>query len=172
MEMRETPIPGPSAWRGEDLQNSEEWIYRFTEGDLQEFEAALAGVRGRSVEELSRGDFPLPSFDARIEEFLHEIDYGRGFLLLRGLPIHERFGEEESVKLYQALCCRLGVRVPTETDAQLLNSVTDLGAELDPNGRYYATAWFWEPHTDMPDIVTLLCMGAGLHGGQSSIPAP
>ena len=45
-KMRKTPGEGPSAWRGEDLQDSDEWIYRFTEGDLQEFEAALAGVRG------------------------------------------------------------------------------------------------------------------------------
>ena len=169
VEMLKTPVEGPSVWRGEGLQNSDEWIYHFTEGDLSEFERALDAVRGRPVAEFGPQDFRLPTFDKRIEEFLHEIDYGRGFQLLRGLPIHDRFDEEESTKLYEALCCRLGVRIPTVRSGDLLNSVRDLGPELDPNGRSYATAWFWEPHTDITDIVTLMCLRPSLHGGQSNV---
>ena len=168
MEMLETPIRDASAWRGEDFQNSDEWIYEFTESDLNEFERALAGVRGRPVESLRREDFPLPTFDARIEEFIREIESGRGFLLLRGMPI-DSLGEEESIKLYQALCARLGKRVPTETNSELINSIRDLGPIQDPNARGYAAKTFWEPHTDMPDIVTLFCLAPGRIGGQSRI---
>jgi len=47
--------------------------------------AALA--RGTPLTELTRGDFPLPGGAALLAQVARELAAGRGFVLLRGLPV-------------------------------------------------------------------------------------
>lgn len=157
--MLEIPVAGPSAWRAEDHRDSDTWIYRFSEDDLAELERALAEGRGKPVEDLT-----FPRFGERIRAFAEELDRGRGFQLLRGLPVSDRFREEDAIRLYEALCARLGNRVPTQPDGSLIESVHDLGPDFSsPN------AFFWEPHTEPSDVTAFLCLRPGLHGLDSSI---
>ena len=49
---------------------------------------------------ITRDSFPLPSVDGLLADARHELEYGRGFLLLRGVPI-ERYTDEEAGLLYR-----------------------------------------------------------------------
>ena len=39
-----TPVQSPAAWYAADYRDSDAWIYRLTEEDLAEIEAAVAAV--------------------------------------------------------------------------------------------------------------------------------
>ena len=54
---------------------------------------------------ITRDSFPLPSVDGLLADARHELEYGRGFLLLRGLPI-ERYTDEEAGLLYRGIGAR------------------------------------------------------------------
>ena len=78
---------GRTAWRGPDFDGDTSWIYRFTQPQLDEIDAALLTFRasGRSVADMTRAEFPLPGYGATLASHLRELRAGRGFVLLRGL---------------------------------------------------------------------------------------
>ena len=65
-----TPITDASAWKGEILQNSREWLTQVTEQNIADMERALADVRARGLsdEQIRQDDFPLPSLAARLDK--------------------------------------------------------------------------------------------------------
>ena len=87
---RLVPIAGLLAWAPADLSPSEQMI----------------PLGAEHAAELS-GDGPTPRLDALTEELRQRLDHGRGFALLRGLPL----GEDPSAPL-RALASRLGTLVP------------------------------------------------------------
>ena len=121
--MRTEPMTGPSVWRADELENSDEWVYRFTEADLSELERGVESVAGRDVHDLAPEAFPLPGLEPRIKEFIDELDTGRGFVVLRGLPIGPRFGRAAAAAVFWAICTRIGRLVPTTCDGTILNHV-------------------------------------------------
>ena len=48
------PVDGPSAWRGEELARSEDWIYRLSDADVAEIDAALGRHQNRPAGRYSR----------------------------------------------------------------------------------------------------------------------
>src|SRR4051794_13732913 len=83
-------VEGPSAWIGRDLRAREdEWIYALSAAEI---DSAAANVRARGLDiaEISRADFPLPTLGARLDTMREEILNGRGFVLIRGLPVEGR----------------------------------------------------------------------------------
>src|SRR4051794_6200555 len=93
-----------SVWRGPDLVNDKSWVYRFTDEQLRELDHALRDIesRGLVVEAIERDDFPLPTLGPRLLDYLTEIRIGRGFVVLRGLPV-ERYTYEQAQILYWGL---------------------------------------------------------------------
>ena len=56
-------IEGPAAWRGPELAASRDWIHEFSPAEIAEIETALrsAKARGKTLDTLTREDFPLPT---------------------------------------------------------------------------------------------------------------
>ena len=167
--MRTEPVTGPSVWRADELEHSDEWVYRFTEADLDELERGAASVAGRDVHDLTPDAFPLPGLAPRIKEFIDELDTGRGFVVLRGLPIGPRFDRAAAAAVFWAICARIGRLVPTTKDGSLLNHVYDRGPGQDPNARAYTTNIGGHIHTDGVEIVGLMCLRPAASGGESII---
>src|SRR3546814_2826054 len=73
-------------------------MHRLTAQDLGEIDDALAAVRRRGLRhfQFGKADFPLPTLGARIEQILQELEFGRGFAMLRGLPVEDRSEEHTS----------------------------------------------------------------------------
>ena len=100
--MPPSEITGRSVWYGPDMaKREEEWIRPFSDAELTELEVALRGVqsRGLGIMEVNCEAFPLPTLAIIFEEIRHEILRGRGFILLRGLPV-DRYSIEESAVIY------------------------------------------------------------------------
>lgn len=92
---------GPHVWLGPDLQNKKaEWIFRFTEKELEELKLGADKVVGSSCEnenylsldllESLETNFTLPTLYQRVGSFLaSHLMNGRGFFVWRGIPVKD-----------------------------------------------------------------------------------
>ena len=166
------PVSGASVWYGRDLaQRPGEWIRRFSEAELVELEAAVRAFKasGTALASIAPQNFPLPVLGAALAGVLRELLEGRGFVLLRGLPL-ARYSREEQAIAYLGIGSYLGAARSQNAKGHLLGHVKDLGLDIrDPNVRYYQTSRKLEYHTDSADVVGLLCLQSARAGGESFI---
>jgi hypothetical protein len=102
-----------------------------------------------------------------LKGILAELLEGRGFVLLRGLPV-ERMSRDEQAIAYLGMGSWLGSFRSQNAKGHLLGHVKDLGLDIrDPRVRYYQTNRRLEYHTDSVDIVGLLCLKTAKAGGES-----
>ena len=131
-----------SAWYGRDLANCDDWI-----------------------EHLSAAEVATP----RLQQILDEVLNGRGFVLIRGLPI-ESWTKRQAAEAFLKIGAKLGNLRMQNADGHLLGHVRDLGRSSDdPNTRIYQTRERQTHHTDSCDVVGLMCLRTAKSGGLSSL---
>ena len=160
-----------AVWRGADLRRNRDWIIDLTAADIADVERALATVNGRNVTigAMRRADFPLPNLAARVAEWTRELTTGRGFLVVRGLPV-ERWGDDDAARAYWGLGLHLGRPGAQNPENELLGHVVDTGEDgTNPYVRRYRTAGDIAYHCDLADVVGLLCLRTARAGGASRI---
>lgn len=170
-ERRETPLTERSVWIGADFEDSEEWIVPLTSAHIAELSDAVAAVkrRGLSVPAFSKEDFALPLLASVLEDARNELENGRGFVLLRGLPVGD-YAPDDLHILYWGLGTHLGEVISQNGHGDLIGHVTDLGFDWSqPNVRGYTTSAGLRPHNDSADLVGLLCVHPARQGGESII---
>lgn len=164
-------ISGTAAWYGQDMSNRSEWIHQLDSEDIKEIDLAIAAFHagGLSMADISPETFPLPGLTRKLARILAEIIGGRGFVLLRGLPV-ERYGKGDSAIAYLGIGSHLGSFRSQNAKGHLLGHVRDMGADINQaKTRYYQTNRGLEYHTDSCDIVGLLCLQTSKSGGESRI---
>jgi Taurine catabolism dioxygenase TauD, TfdA family len=169
--IRTTPITGPKAWRGAELASDPTWIVAWSAAELAEIDHALGVARasGRPLADVDRAHFPLAALASRLSQVLDEIYIGRGFVLLRGLPV-DRYADDEVGLILWGLGRYLGAPLHQNPQGDLLGRVYDHGRTYgDIDVRGYETNAYLPYHTDAGDMVGLLCLRRGLAGGLSSI---
>jgi len=165
------PVTDTADWRGSDFANSDAWIDTLTPKEVGEIEAALVGVkeRGLSTLDIQAQDFPLPTLGPRLQAILDALENGRGFAVLRGLPVLDRPIEDVEA-LFWGLGLHLGNPVTQNSSGHLLGHVRDLGHDLgDTNTRGYQTRALLSYHIDYCDVIALLCRGKAKSGGESGL---
>lgn len=164
------PIDGPQAWTGRDQAAlASEWSYELTATDVAEIETALANVRETPVLAIGNADFPLPGLAERLQTIKREVLNGRGFFLVRGLPI-ERYDIADAARIFWGMGAQWGEAVSQNGKGHVLGHVKDLGLDYnDPKARGYQTSARLPYHTDSSDIVGLLCLRKSKSGGASSL---
>ncbi|MDZ7674577.1 MAG: TauD/TfdA family dioxygenase [Acidimicrobiales bacterium] len=165
------PVGGPASWRGEDLAGSDEWVVTLGDDQRAELHAAVdaATATGTPTGELTAADFPLPTLGDDIARWRTELADGRGFLLVRGLPVHEWTEAEAEVACW-CLGLHLGRPGAQNSDGDLLGHVADLGDDANhPASRLYRTNKHIRFHCDAADVVGLLCLRTAPEGGASRL---
>ncbi len=165
-------IQGPSAWKGMDLAKDDSWIYHLSGRTIAELEKAVAHVqqKGLKAPDFKKEDFPIPELADEIAYFVDELENGKGFLLIRGLPM-ERYGDEEASIIYWGLGLYMGRPITQDQTGTLLGHIKDQGLDFNDNKkvRGYQTNVHLDYHTDLADVVGLLCLRKAKSGGLSSI---
>ena len=158
------------AWQGADIATDGDWVHVFTETEIAELAAAAEAVLDADILDLTGADFHLPSLDSMLSEVRRDIVDGRGFVLLRGLPVRE-WPLEVTARAYWAIGSRIGVPISQNRVGNLLGHVTDVGGEADhPNQRGHQSSDALAFHTDIgAEIVSLLCLHGARSGGASAL---
>ena len=163
---------GAAAWYGPEIAKRDDWMMPLSTAEVAEVEAATRGLveRDADIAVLKPQDFPLPTLGARLRSRVDdEVLNGRGFLLLRGLPV-ERWSIRESATAFFGLGAHLGSARSQNGKGHVLGHVQDLGLDVhDPNVRIYQTHERQTYHTDSCDIVGLLCLKTAKSGGLSAL---
>ena len=81
--------PGPAR---KCVMRETEWSYRLSPAEVAEIENATRVVRARGLDlaAIRREDFPLPTLGPVLDRLRAEVLDGRGFVLLRGMPVEGR----------------------------------------------------------------------------------
>lgn len=164
-------IESPAAWTGADLSTRTDWIRELTAAEAADLARVAAEVRraGTPREQLTRADVAFDAFAPGVAAIRETLAHGRGFVLLRGLPV-ERMHPEDVVTAYWALGLHLGTPVSQNFQGELLTHIRDTGADpADPSTRLYKTRAEQDFHTDGADVIGLICLRGAKRGGESRI---
>lgn len=163
---------GAAAWYGPEIAKRTDWQMPLSGAEIAEVEAATQALvaRDADIAALKPRDFPLPTLGPKLKSRVDdEVLNGRGFLLLRGLPV-ERWSMRESATAFFGLGAHLGSARSQNGKGHVLGHVQDLGLDVnDPNVRIYQTHERQTYHTDSCDIVGLLCLKTARSGGLSAL---
>jgi hypothetical protein len=164
-------VHGESAWIGREMASRRDWVHELSPLEIADLDQAVAHARstGKSLAQLTRVDFPIGTLTRSLDGWLDALDTGRGFVLVRGVPV-ERYGDEASSLAYWGLGLHLGRAVSQNAAGDLLGHVRDAGlTRRDPTVRLYRTRENLGFHCDGSDIVGLLCLRPAKSGGTSRI---
>lgn len=180
------PIADPAAWTSDTFASAERWQVRLTAMDVAELDAAIAQVRtrGLSILEVTRAEFPLPTFGEKLVAARREVLDGRGFVLLRDVPV-ERYSKHDAILAYWGMGVHIGYPVCQNARGEMIGHVADIGARssidnpvdgsaeskvfLHPKHRSYMSNERLSYHTDFADVIGLLCLNPSKTGGESKI---
>lgn len=168
---------GSMAWRAGELRD-EEWRKDLPAEVLRELRAAVAqaGAHAARPGELRVQDFALESARGFMAEVRRQLQQGRGFVLLHGLPVRE-WGKEASTVAYWLLSSLLARPVAQKLDGTLVYDVQDTGREALPGSGVRPDKTNIEQyfHNDNaysvcpPEYVGLLCLQPAVEGGRSGV---
>jgi Taurine catabolism dioxygenase TauD, TfdA family len=161
----------PQAWYGPETAERTDWIHTLSDSDRRELRSAIsvAQASGRPLHELAREQFPLGGLAARLHRLRREALDGRGFFLLRGVPVAE-YSPWENAAAFWGIGLYLGEAVSQNGKGHVLGHVANLGLDYaDPEVRGYQTNAGLNFHTDFSDLVGLLCLRTPQSGGLSRI---
>jgi len=179
-ELRLEAIRHPSAWTAQQLQQDLSWRIRLSKAEQDEALQALAAVSaaGIALESIDPSNFRLPQLAARLDALIDQIEGGRGFVLLSGVPIENLSGVELE-KLFWGLACHVGYPEPQDASGKRLHHVqADLSFADEASAtrhfaasttRGYQTNIELDFHGDGSDALLFLCHRKGKSGGLSKL---
>lgn len=146
-----------------------EWLWQLSSAEIRELEIAAELVMATELDlaSITAKDFALPTLQPKLIRLRKELIHGRGFALLRGLPV-AGYSSEETAAIFYGLGTHLGNTRAQNAQGDILGHVRNLGMDSqDPNVRIYQTKERQTFHTDSCDVVGLLCVQPALKGGRS-----
>eukprot|EP00195_Chlamydomonas_chlamydogama_P006396 CAMPEP_0202899004 /NCGR_PEP_ID=MMETSP1392-20130828/7365_1 /ASSEMBLY_ACC=CAM_ASM_000868 /TAXON_ID=225041 /ORGANISM="Chlamydomonas chlamydogama, Strain SAG 11-48b" /LENGTH=445 /DNA_ID=CAMNT_0049585087 /DNA_START=78 /DNA_END=1415 /DNA_ORIENTATION=- len=176
-----TIVDDPSAWKAADWAGREsEFVLQLHPEDVTALKQTVADMEaaGRPLTALKRpADFPLPAaLAARLAAMKADLLHGRGFALVRGMPVKE-WSEWQCLAAYMGIGAHLGYRGPQSKDGKLVNHVKMVypKAGAAPSAapstrpmREHAHNLEFGFHTDaQADVLGLLCIRQAREGGVS-----
>ncbi len=159
-----------NAWKGTDFASDARWNITLNARQIAELQSAADACIARGLREIdiTQQDFPLPTFAQEIATWAHEINRGRGFLLVRGL--REDYTDAQIRAMFWGIGLYLGSPISQNSYGDMLGEVFDEGVKMGAGRvRGYRTNQQLMFHTDRCDIVGLLCQRPSKSGGLSSI---
>ncbi|MGJ7611230.1 MULTISPECIES: TauD/TfdA family dioxygenase [unclassified Variovorax] len=162
------PIQDASAWTAAEVNGDQGWIYRFTDEQLAELDAALKKVQHKPITEIGKEDFPLQKTLTMLRKVSAQVEDGIGMAVLRGLPVLH-YSKDDASRIYWGIGQHLGRPVTQNSRAHLLGHVKDEGVKYGHKTRGYNTNAKLNFHSDNSDVVGLLCLRISKTGGASRI---
>ena len=161
---------GPAVWWGRDLDDDPSWVHQLTENTVFTIQQAVQFVKtkGLSFPHFQKEDFPIGKIRSELSYYADELENGKGFLLLRGMPIEGCSDEEINIINY-GLGLHLGTPVCQNPKGDLLGEVMNVGDITKKETRVYETNAYLPYHTDPSDVFGLMSIRKAKSGGMTSV---
>ena len=166
------PVTGAAAWRGDQLDRTQAWVYLLSPEQIAELET----LGQRFVEDdpdlrfVQAADYPLDACASAIEEWGRDVDFGRGFVLVRGLRTY-LYSDVLSAAIYYILGLHMGDPIRQNEMGDLVDSVyaTSNKTMDDPTALSSKVRDKLVYHSDSSDVVALMCLRPAQSGGASCL---
>jgi hypothetical protein len=179
MEVVETTAPATpalvtsaAAWRGDRLKQQSDWFYLLSEAQIAELEALGERFMDEDpdLRTVQAADYPLVETAAAVKSWAHEVDFGRGFVLVRGLRSY-LYSDALSAAIYYILGLHFGDPIRQNEMGDLIDHVYATSDKTmdDPTARPSKVRDSLVYHSDSSDIVALMCLRGGKEGGASCL---
>ncbi|KAH8825797.1 hypothetical protein DL96DRAFT_1670168 [Flagelloscypha sp. PMI_526] len=170
-----TKLESPLVWEGKDYEEKgeKEWTYDLNAQELEEIDDALKSftASGKPRGLISPATFPLPKLGPVLRSLSKELYSGRGFFVLRTLPV-DKYTRDEIVTVYAGVSSYVGnLRAVQDANAGVLAHIKDL-SQTHPAKTIGAPAYTSDKqvfHTDVGDVISLLALETAAEGGRSRI---
>ncbi|TFK34848.1 hypothetical protein BDQ12DRAFT_737894 [Crucibulum laeve] len=168
-------ITGPIVWEGKDWTEENQWVYKLNASELQEINNALAHFKslGKSIGYIGRDTFPLPSLGATLRRLAEELYSGRGFFVLRTIPV-DNYSRADLAIVYTGISSHVGsARGKQDGTGAVLAHIKDLTiSHAHERGGIGNAAYTTDKqvfHTDVGDLIALIALQTAAEGGTSRI---
>lgn len=166
------PLDGPAVWHGSDYEGRSDWIYELSAAELDELDQAIiaANDAGRDIIDVNRHNFDLPNLGDALRGIRDEVLNGRGFALIRGLPVADMTFRNAALA-YFGIGAHMGSARSQNGEGHVLGHVCDLGhkPKENPHQRGYRSGGPLDFHTDSVDMAALLTWRKSKSGGEGMI---
>ena len=92
----------PAAWTPDELAAKDDWIYELSGNECDQIVAAVDGIekRGLDIKNIRKDDFQLAGFADDLAGVRDEFLNGRGFVLIRGVPVADMTREQSAIAFW------------------------------------------------------------------------
>jgi hypothetical protein len=166
------PVETSAAWRGDVLTKSPDWVYLLSEAQIAELETLGARfiADDPDLRFVQAGEYPLVACADAIKSWGHDVDRGRGFVLVRGLRTH-LYSDALSAAIYYILGLHMGDPIRQNELGDVIDHVyaTSDKTMADPTALSSKVRDQLVYHSDSSDVVALMCLRPAKLGGASCL---
>ncbi|KAF9474998.1 Clavaminate synthase-like protein [Pholiota conissans] len=183
-DLPKTPLPAgfpqklesPLVWEGKDWTDATQWEHDLSAEQLKEIDDAVKHFKGlgKPYGYISTETFPLPTLGPILRDLSKELHLGRGFFVLRTIPV-DNYTREENILIYAGISTYVGGKRGVQDrgggSGVVLAHIKDL-TETHPLKTIGAPAYTTDKqvfHTDIGDIISLFVLQTAVEGGVSRI---
>ena len=168
--IRQEPIKGPEVWTANTVGDEHVWSSALTAAEIAGLDDMLKQLesRGDTFPDFHLDGISIGPVASTLDTIANILEEGRGFHLLRGLPI-DRYTDDQINMIYYAIGLYMGMPVKQNPRGDLLGKVMNVGDITKKETRVYETNLYLPYHTDPSDVVGLLCIRKAQSGGMSSL---
>ena len=161
-------IAGRSVWRKADFAGEAQWLTVLSDEETDEIDQALSRLDTTDTrgEVIDQQRFPLPRLSARLAAVAEEVVRGRGFHVIRGIPV-DRYPVDRLRCLFFGIGSHFGTPVVQTREHDMMIDVRDENGTSSKRQRGYHSVLTLPFHTDGACIVGLLCINQAGSGGES-----
>jgi hypothetical protein len=159
----------PQAWTAADFDSVEAISVHLSAAQVAALEDRFEHVKDMTLADIAATDFRHPDLDDDLAGILEELLFGRGIVVLRGLPA-DRYNVEDMAKICWGLGTHFGIAVSQSALGDVLGHVKDLTKPGEAEeARGYTSARELRLHTDHAQIAGLFCYRPAASGGISIV---
>ena len=163
-------VTSTAAWRGDELELAQDWVHHLSGAELAELEAMGARFLedDPDLRTVQAADYPLVQCAEALKRWGEDLDYGRGFNLVRGLRTH-LYSDALSSAIYYILGLHMGEPMRQNQLGDLIDHVYATSDKTmdDPTALSAKVRDKLVFHSDSSDVVSLMCLRPAKDGGAS-----
>ena len=156
------------AWNAASFTGPSDYIVKLDDADRAGIRAAVdAWDRTVPVTAVPRTHFAFGAFAAKLAAAAAQVRAGRGFVILRGLPVQDLDIDQYTAAVY-GIGHHFGFALSQNAQGERVTHVVDASAS-DPTPRMYRSNLELRPHTDITAMIALASWHKSQSGGASVI---